>query len=136
MRDKKIIDLRPAIPNVVPLSFEKQEDNNHSLNIEIFQNQTLRPILKLQHDLLIAIFRHNINVRKNAFHSLPEKSRAEYIVNTLRTDLKFKNRLIGTIIGHFTLEEYSFFENNESELTRRMTDFLIQRLISAFAPND
>jgi hypothetical protein len=132
MRDKKIIELRPELPNVtLPII----EDSNSILSIEVFQNQTLRPILKLQHDLLIAIFKHQIMVRKNAFYNLPEKSRSEYISHTLKNDLKFKNRLIGVIIGHFTLEEYSFFENNEAELTRRITDLLIQRLISTFAPH-
>lgn len=129
MRDKKIIELRPELSNV---TLPTIEDNNPILSIEAFQNQTLRPILKLQHDLLIAIFSHNIVVRKNAFYNLPEKSRSEYVSHTLKNDLKFKNRLIGVIIGHFTLEEYSFFENNEAEITRRITDLLIQRLISAF----
>jgi hypothetical protein len=132
MRDKKIIELRPELPNV---TLPTIEDNNPILSIEGFQNQTLRPILKLQHDLLVAIFKHNISVRKNVFFNLPEKSRSEYISHTLRSDLKFKNRLIGVTIGHFTLEEYSFFENNEAELTRRMTDLLIQRLITTFAPH-
>ncbi len=136
MRDKKIIDLRPELPNVVLPIIYQYEDNNPSLRIEVFQNLTLRPILKLQHDLLVAIFKHHVVVRKNAFYHLPEKSRSEYITNTLRTDLKFKSRLVGVIIGHFTLEEYTFFENNESELTRRMTDLLIQRLISSFIPQE
>lgn len=44
--------------------------------------------------------------------------------------MKLKNRLLGIVMGQFTIEEYAFFAKNEAELTRRTTDLLVQRLIS------
>ncbi|MBF4984411.1 hypothetical protein FNJ87_08750, partial [Nonlabens mediterrranea] len=49
-RDEYLVALRPEIPNA-RVSDEMSID-------EQFQNRTLRPIAKLQHDLLIAVF-HN-----------------------------------------------------------------------------
>jgi hypothetical protein len=122
MRDTELIQMRPTIP----LSIED------STPIETFQNMTLRPILKLQHELLVAVFKHYIIFRKNAFNQVPKKDKPAYIENSIKTDLKFKNRLVGIIIGHFTLEEYAFFQEHETEIVRRTTDLIIQRLQSAF----
>ena len=41
---------------------------------EVFQNQTLRPILKFQNDLFIEVFRNYAVKQKNVFFSLsPQK---------------------------------------------------------------
>ena len=55
---------------------------------------------------------------------------SEFIAQTVKSDMKLKNKLLGTLIGHFTLAEFAFFADNENELTRRMTDLLVQRLMS------
>ena len=120
MREENILKLRPVI----------ELDTTDSMPIETFQNTTLRPILKLQHDLLFQVFKHYIVSRKNAFLDLKAGKRAVYIHDTLKADLKFKNRLLGIIIGHFTVEEYAFFQENETELARRITEMLIKRLQS------
>ena len=120
MRDENILKIRPIL----------DLDTTESTPIEKFQNETLRPILKLQHDLLFTVFKQYIVFRKNAFLSLKKDKKEAYIHDTIKTDLKFKNRLLGLIIGHFTIEENLFFQDNETELTRRMTQLLIQRLQS------
>lgn len=118
----QLVTARPSIPTII-------EENSVS-RAERFQNQTLRPILKLQHDLLVALFRQYIRKRKNKFYELPTKQRPEYIEHSVRQDLKFKNLLLGTVIGQFTLEEYELFLKEEKELTRRITSLLVQRLQS------
>jgi hypothetical protein len=99
---------------------------------EQFQNQTLRPILKLQHPLLVALFRQDIEHRKNAFHALSKPDRLQYIEHTIRTDLKFKNRLLGMLIALFTGSEFEQFRHAEPELTRRATALMIERLQGAY----
>lgn len=64
------------------------------------------------------------------FPTTNPRLQAEFIAHNVKSDLKFKNRLIGTLIGHFTADEFAFFAENEAELTRRMTDLLVQRLQS------
>jgi hypothetical protein len=121
MREENLINIRPV------LNIETSESNVN----EQFQNATLRPILKFQHDLFVAVFRNYIEKRKNTFATLSKGQRLAYISASIKEDLKFKNRLIGVVLGHFTALEFTVFSENEAELTRRLTALLIQRLQSA-----
>ena len=117
--------LKTIRPNIATISIEKSTSD-----AERFQNQCLRPILKLQNELLLALFQQYIRKRKNKYLELNEKKQLEYIEHSIRQDLKFKNLLVGTIIGQFTLEELEQFQQAEKELTRRITDMLVLRLQS------
>jgi hypothetical protein len=119
-RDTELMALRPTI----------NADNTQAAALERFQNTTLRPILKYQHDLLIAIFQHNIVKRKMDFKSLSDVQKKTAIEQTIQHDTGLKNRLSGCIIGYFTQAEYQFFQENETELNRRLTQLLIQRVQS------
>lgn len=99
---------------------------------EKFQNEVLRPILKLQNDLLLEIFKTYLDKRKGTFYKLSEKEQMVYIDQTVRKDMKFKHYLEGIITGMFTLEEYAKFMENEEELTKRLVNLLVQRLQSQF----
>lgn len=119
-RDIQLQTLRPII------LFEIQAETE----IEKFQNDTLRPILKLQNDLLIQVFIQYCQQRKGLFFKLSDKDKLIYIDQNIRKDMKFKHYLEGIITGHFTLDEYQLFLNYEEELTKRMIHLLIQRLQS------
>lgn len=112
--------IRPAIPTITL--------QHETTAAEQFQNSCLRPILKLQNELLIALFRRYIVSRKGKFNQLVETAKAAYIADNIKKDLKFKNLLIGTIIGHFTMEEYQLYQSNAAELNRRISNMLIKRL--------
>ena len=85
----------------------------------------------MQHDLILLIWQNYLSKqKKEVFPKTNHLRQAEFIAHNLKSDLKFKNRLIGTLIGHFTTDEFTFFAENEAELTRRMTDLLVQRLRS------
>lgn len=122
MRETNIKNIRPI------LTFEKEAEGA----FEKFQNEVLRPILKLQHDLLMEIFKTYCNKRKGTFDKLSEKEKSVYIDQTVRKDMKFKHYLEGIITGIFTLDEYQTFLENEEELTKRMVNLLVQRLQSQF----
>lgn len=112
--------LRPDIPSII--------DSKAYSTAEQFQNETLRPILKYQHELLLSIFNDYIRKRKNKYFQLTETKKLEYIEHHVRQDQKLKNFLIGTIMGLFTPEEYKSYMTQEKELRRRVTDLLVQRL--------
>ena len=120
MRNQELLSLRPK------LSLPDMETGM----IEQFQNATLRPILKYQHDLLVLLFKNYVIKRKNVFDKLTPLKRLDYIQQVVKTDVALKNRLAGLVIGHFTNEEYIFFSENEPELLRRLTDLIVQRLQS------
>jgi hypothetical protein len=98
--------------------------------IEKFQNDVLRPVLKMQNDLLIQIFKHYCLKRKGVFDKLSDKDKSIYIEQAIKKDMKFKHYLEGIITGMFTEEEYNNFMENEEELTKRMINMLVQRLQS------
>ena len=124
MREKNIISIRPLL-NLLPV--------DDITPIELFQNQTLRPVLKLQHDIIVAQFKYNIRQRNTPFETLPNASREKAIVLILQKDLALRNQLFGNIVGLLTLSELHFYLENEPELSRRIRDLLIQRIASAFS---
>ena len=95
---------------------------------ELFQNKTIRPILKLQNDLLLLVFKNYIKKHKNKFYTLVLDKRLEYIDNAVQKDSKFRNALKGIIIGQFTVEEYQIYIQNSSALNKRMMSMAVTRL--------
>ena len=83
-------------------------------NDEAFQNKTLRPIIKMQNDLFIAVFKNYISKRKNVFYELTLQKQMAYIENAIHKDMKFRNSLKGMVIGQFTIEEYELYIINSS----------------------
>jgi hypothetical protein len=124
MREKDIISIRPLL-NLLPV-----EDIT---DIESFQNETLRPVLKLQHNIVVALFKYNIRQRNTPFETLPNASREKAIVLIIQKDLALRNQLFGMVVGLFTLSELKFYLENEAELSRRLRDLLTQRIASAFS---
>jgi hypothetical protein len=124
MREKDIISIRPV------LNLLSVEDTTA---IESFQNETLRPILKLQHDIVVALFKYHIRQRNTPFETLPNASREKAIVLILQKELAFRNQLFGIIVGLFTQSELHFYLENEPELSKRLRDLLTQRIASAFS---
>ncbi|WP_370391231.1 glyoxalase [uncultured Winogradskyella sp.] len=98
---------------------------------ERFQNATLRPIIKMQHNLFIAVFKNYIAKRKNVFYDLSLPKRLSYIEHAVHKDMKFRNSIKGMIIGQFTIEEYAIYIENSSALNKRMMNIVKERLISS-----
>lgn len=97
---------------------------------ETFQNQTIRPILKLQNDLILAVFQNYLTKHKTDFYNFSVEKKLNFIENAIQKDIKFRNALKGIIIGLFTLSEYSEYIQNSSNLNKRMMGMLIERLKS------
>ncbi|MFH6936966.1 glyoxalase [Flavobacterium sp. YO12] len=97
---------------------------------ELFQNQTIRPILKLQNDLFIAVFINYVNKNKADFYSYTIEKKLQTIENSIQKDIKFRNSLKGIVMALFTIEEYDTYIQNSSDLNKRMMNLLIDRLKS------
>lgn len=102
--------------------------NSQSSADEFFQNQTLRPILKLQNDLFIEVLRNYIEKSKTDFYHFSVEKKMQFIENSIQRDIKFRNSLKGIVIGLFTVEEYTRYILNSSDLNKRMMSMLIERL--------
>ncbi|MFL2606669.1 MAG: glyoxalase [Candidatus Marisimplicoccus sp.] len=95
---------------------------------ESFQNDTLRPIIKLQSPVLIETYRNYIIKHKNVFYELSNEKKLDYIENSINKNQKFRNLLKGMIIGLFTIEEYHIYKKNSSSLNKRMMNIILKRL--------
>jgi|SRR5690554_1616782 len=121
-RDSILIGMRPEIPSA--------KINSAMCAEECFQNRTLRPVIKLQSDLLLAVFRNYIAKHKNVFYDLTLEKRLDYIENAIHKDMKFRNSLKGMIIGQFTMDEFDIYIQNSSALNKRMMDIVKEGLKS------
>ena len=97
---------------------------------EYFQNQILRPILKLQNDLFIEIFKNYILKSKANFESFTLDKKMQFIENSIQNDMKFRSLLIGIVVGLFTIDDYILYSQNASALNKRIATMLIERLKS------
>ena len=95
---------------------------------ESFQNDTLRPIIKLQSPVLIETYRNYIIKHKNVFYELSNEKKLDYIENSINKNQKFRNLLKGMIIGLFTIEEYHIYKKNSSSLNKRIMNIVLKRL--------
>ena len=95
---------------------------------ESFQNDTLRPIIKLQSPLLIETYQNYIDKHKNVFYDLSNEKKLDYIENSINKNQKFRNLLKGMITGLFTVDEYLEYKKNSSSLNKRMMNIILKRL--------
>lgn len=103
---------------------------HQSSSDELFQNEVLRPILKLQNDLFIASFINHLGKNRIDFNSFSVEKKMATIENSIQKDIKFRNALKGMIIALFTIDEYELYIKNSSSLNKRMMGMLIERLKS------
>ena len=69
---------------IAGLRGETQGQVTYSSSEEKFQNQTLRPILKLQNDLFLDVFRNYVAKYKNDFYSYSVEKKLQYIDNAVQ----------------------------------------------------
>jgi len=119
-RSHSLLEIRPIIPSA-------RITENMSSD-ERFQNITLRPVIKVQNELLLLVFQNYIAKHKNSFYELGSQKRLLFIENAIQKDIKIRNSLKGIIIGQFTAEEYELYIQNSSSLNKRMMQMVIERL--------
>ncbi|MDE3740410.1 glyoxalase [Maribacter polysaccharolyticus] len=119
-RSHYLLRIRPQISSA--------KVNSSMSSDEQFQNKTMRPVIKMQNDLLLAAFQNYITKHKNRYYGLSLENKLGYIENTIQKDIKFRNSLKGMIIGQFTVEEYDAYIKNSSALNKRMMHMVIERL--------
>jgi hypothetical protein len=122
MKDRKqsLIAIRPTIDTIVKSLNTKE--------LEGFQNDILRPILKFQNDLLLHLFMDYAKQYKGVFFKLARQEQMDYIQQALITNQRFKSKVIGTVIGLFTIDDYSYYSLNLSALNKRIITMTIKRL--------
>ena len=118
-RDRKVLSLRPEIASI--------DQSKNVTKSEVFQNETLRPILKYQHELIVAIF--NAKSTNQQLDKLDKADQRQRITKILESNTVLRNQFIGLIIGLMTKQELEAYFEIESEMKRRIKTMLVERLI-------
>jgi hypothetical protein len=116
--DAALLALRPAV--VVA------ETTDAATTVGAFLHATLRPVLKLQNDLLLAVVAdfvrdHHIPLRPtDQHHQLSE---------LLARNTKLRYTVVGLITGVFTADEHAFYRQHRPELNRRLLEMAQRRVL-------
>ena len=106
------------------------QNTSQSSEEEVFQNATLRPILKLQNDLIVLVFQNYVNQIKLPFKDFTVEKKMSSIATIISKDIQLQNTLKGIVIGLFTTEEYHYYSKTISNSNKRIKAMLIERLQS------
>ena len=106
------------------------QNTTQSSEVEVFQNATLRPILKLQNDLIVLVFQNYVNQIKLPFKDFTVEKKMSSIATIISKDIQLQNTLKGIVIGLFTTEEYHYYSKTISNSNKRIKAMLIERLQS------
>ena len=115
--------VRPVLKNLI---------NSNTTDLERFQNEVIRPIIKMQNNLLTVFFKNYIKNRKIEFDRLKSEDQENKIKTILTKDINFKNILIGSIVGHFDENEIEIYLKSTSELNKRIIQIVKQRLLDNY----
>lgn len=118
-RGKDILGLRPSINTI-------DKEKNMSPE-EIFQNNTLRPILKFQNDILIELIKSNNHYTSLLKEINSDKDSLLAIKDFFNKETQLKLTITGVIIGLFSIEELAFYNQNSKELNKRIIQMVAQR---------
>jgi hypothetical protein len=117
-RDLGLVRLRPSLPI----------ETGQQTEVERFQSETLRPVLKLQNSLILRLFRGYLQQTKANLSQLSAMQRQVFIFNALAKDPALKHLLTGAVLGLLTNAELAFYEEHRAELARRLGQFLGKRI--------
>ena len=116
-RDEKLTRIRPEI-----------KCERATTEEENFQNDSVRPILKLQNAILLAQFHSYIEKFKPIFRAYNQKAQMDYIEDVMKKDPRIRNSLIASVVSLFTIEEYEFYRKHKTDTNKRIVGMIVRRL--------
>ncbi len=125
MDRNQLLRIRPII--------KKAEVNIQTSLIEQFQNETLRPIIKFQHDIWISWFNMHATKFKIDLNHLTSEKKFIAIQNLIGKEKDLKNQVIGMVCGYFTLAEFENYQFNATAINKRIVGMVIERIQSVIA---
>lgn len=114
-------DLRPTLE--IP-TFEE------STAVEKFQNEVLRPILKLQNEIFLAFYKAFLARQKLDFTSLNPEKKRNFINQSFQRDANLKNICLGLTLGMLTAEEFEIYNLDDKAYNKRIFTMLSERISS------
>ena len=117
-----LLSLRPAIATVAATPAESATEGQ-------FLHGTLRPLLKLQNELLLAAVADFVLDHHIALAKASPADQQRQLAELLTRNTKLRYTVVGLITGLFTNEEYAYYRANRSELNRRLLELARRRVL-------
>jgi hypothetical protein len=115
--------VRPKLPDALTDGELKEE--------ELFQNMVLRPLIKMQHDLLIMRVKSHFSSKRVLFNVMDNKKRTEAIIQAFQSDHNLKKEIQGMITGQLSLVEFQQYLQMERSLNKRIIQMVRNRMIDS-----
>ncbi|MDG1516858.1 MAG: glyoxalase [Flavobacteriales bacterium] len=126
-RDKQVVELRPVI-NTINSELVRTDQ-------EKFQNEVIRPIIKFQHELIVKIFCKYLQKKNIDLASMSKENKVLKITSVFKNDRLLVNELKCIIIAYFTSSEYENYSSMKSEINKRLTQIIKERIHSVLVCN-
>ena len=98
---------------------------------ELFQNMVLRPVIKMQHDILILRVQSYFLSKKVVFHMMDKKKRINAIESAFQNDNAFKKEVQGMILGQLNPEEFQRYLKSERSMNKRIIQMVRNRMLDS-----
>ena len=119
MDREELKEMRPLISSAL---------TENSKPVEVFQNEVLRPVIKMQHEIILAYIR-SLEQFKIILSKKGSRLDFQTRVHTfISKQLDIKNQLIGMILGMLTEDELVFYRENQNDLSKRIRKMISQRV--------
>lgn len=119
MDREELKEMRPLISSVL---------TENSKPIEVFQNEVLRPVIKMQHEIILAYIR-SIEQFKVVISKKGSRLDFHSRVHTfISKQQDIKNHLTGMILGMLTEQEFSFYREHQNDINKRINQMISQRI--------
>tara|TARA_Y100000991_G_scaffold123487_2_gene93149 strand:- start:5 stop:376 length:372 start_codon:yes stop_codon:yes gene_type:complete len=115
--------VRPILPESLVEGNLKEE--------ELFQNMVLRPVIKMQHDILILRVQSYFLSKKVVFHMMDKKKRINAIESAFQNDNPFKKEIQGMILGQLNPEEFQRYLKSERSMNKRIIQMVRNRMLDS-----
>lgn len=104
-------------------------DTAGSGSVEQFQNETLRPVLKLLNPTILRLVATRLARYGVGFAEMDPEDQRDRLRNLLKKDDHLKRTLLGMVVGQLTQDEVGTYLAHEDEVRRRMVPMLLARAL-------
>jgi hypothetical protein len=119
-RNRAVLDCR-AILELEQPHLQSEEEQ--------FQNTSIRPIIKFQHDLIISMVHGHRFFHKAMLGTDTQEQYRAKLKTFLVGQKELRQQLVGIVIGLFTTDELKRYQLHPAEYQRRIIQIITQRVL-------
>ncbi len=105
------------------------DESLDSSEMELFQNQYLRAILKYQNEHLNLLVLDCCKQMNPNLSNLTEMVRKRFIRQTIQNNQALRNQCIGLIVSFLELNQFSWYLDHKSDCNKRILQLVEKRVL-------